>query len=364
MQESDIERVTKVYWDCFEPSQIDEAMHWYVLEGQKQLDDKSLLEAELDYARSKGRLPEQDCKTLVLLVGYSLEPLLQSVCAYTPQKVMLILNEDGYLGEGWDVFADHVKEAIGLLVEKGLLTKQPELPGEDGKVGYPAADKPSEVFQTLVKVLHNETNVVIDVTGGKKSMVSGAYLYAAYAGARISYVDNEYDPKNRRPYGYSCRIGELDNPYQTFSLREWERVRALYRNYQFREARRVLQAMSPAMTEVMPKSAQPIRTLQDFLGFYERWDSGNYRGAKQFASEQNLPSFEQPSAVTELGDRWFEISGNDFTSKPTHFYGDMDAVRVYVADELARIRRLIDYSEDYRSAFLRAGSVNEIVMLA
>ena len=359
-----IKRITKKFWEEFEPSKIDDAMHFYVLEKQKRLDGKSLLEAELEYARSEGRLTSHPCETLVLLVGFSLEPLLQSVCVYRPHKIVLILNEQGYPPEEWHVFANHIKDAIGLLEQRNLLPHSPKLPGKDGKVGYPAADDPSAVFQTLIEVLHDETDVVIDVSGGKKSMVSGAYLYAAYAEARISYVDfDEYDPQNRRPYGYSCRIGELSNPYQTFVLREWERMRALYEQYQFREARAILHSMSSVMTQVVPQSGPPIQMLQAFLEFYEKWDSGDYRGAKQFASEQNLPSFERPSAVTDLGDKWFEISGNDFT-KPKHFYGDLDGVKVYVADELARIRRLIDYSEDYRSAFLRAGGVNEIVMVA
>jgi hypothetical protein len=129
----------------------------------------------------------------------------------------------------------------GIWWRKRLLDQPPEFPGKGGKQGYPVADSPEAVFQTLVDVLHDETDVVIDVTGGKKSMVSGAYLYAAYAGARISYVDfEEYDPKYRRPYGYSCKIGELANPYQEFALREWERVRNLYERYQFREAREIV----------------------------------------------------------------------------------------------------------------------------
>jgi len=359
----DIERITKDYWDCFEPSKIDEAMRRYVCERHRQLDDKSLLEAELDYARSQGRLTDHRCKTLVLLVGFSLEPLLQSVYVYQPQKIVLILNEQGYPPEGWSEFAGHVKEAIGYLVEGELLSSAPQFPGKGSEVGYPTADNPSAMFQTLLEVLHDETDVMIDVTGGKKSMVSGAYLYAAYARARISYVDfDEYDPKHRRPYGYSCKIGELDNPYQTFALRDWERVRALYEQYQFWEARQVLASILPAMKQVMPTAEQPIQKLSAFLEYYEKWDRGDYRGAKQAA--QNLPDFEQPSAVTVLGDQWFEISGNDFTKEPQHFYRDSPELRAYVCDELARIQRMICCNEDYRSAFLRAGGVNEIVMLA
>jgi len=359
----DIKCITRNYWNSFEPSKIDEALRWYVCEKHSRLDDKSLLEAELDYARSQGRLTDRRCETLVLLVGFSLEPLLQSVCVYQPQKIVLILNEGGYLTEEWREFACHVKEAIDYLVERKLLSSAPQFFGQGSEVGYPTADNPSAMFQTLVEVLHDETDVMLDVTGGKKSMVSGAYLYAAYAGARISYVDfDEYDPKYRRPYGCSCKIGELDNPYQTFALRDWERVRALYEQYRFWEAQQVLTSILPAMKQVMPTAEQPIQTLSAFLEYYEKWDGGDYRGAKQAA--QNLPDFKQPSAVTVLGDQWFEISGNDFTKKPPHFYSDSPALRAYVCDELARIRRLVHYNEDYRSAFLRAGGVSEIVMLA
>ncbi len=363
MKKADIERVTKDYWDNFEPSQIDEAMHRYVCEGHKHLGGKSLLEAELEYARQNGRIQAQPCQTLVLLVGFSLEPLLQSVCVYQPQKVVLSLNQQGYPPEEWHEFAAHVTEAIGYLAKKGLLAQSPQIPGEGGKSGYPTDNNPSAVFQKLVEVLHDETDVVIDVTGGKKSMVSGAYLYAAYAGARISYVDfDEYDPKSRRPYGFSCKIGELANPYQTFALRDWERVRSLYERYQFGEAQEILKSIKSVMVQVMPGSKEPTQTLIAFLEYYRKWDEGDYCGASRAA--QNLPGFKQPSAVKELGNKWYEISGSNFTNKPSRFYGDLDAVKVYAADELARIRRLIEYNEDYRSAFLRAGGFNEILMLA
>ncbi len=360
---NDIQCVTtREYWKQFEPSQINDAMRYYICEGHRRLGDKSLLEAELEYAEDNIKVDR--CETLVLLVGFSLEPLLQSVCVYKPQKIVLLLNQEGYAGEECHQFADHVVEAIGHLASKGLIDDLPVFPGKfPGRPGYPTPDKPDKIFKTLVDVLHDETNVVIDITGGKKSMVSGAYMYAAYAGTRISYVDfDEYDPDKRRPYGYSCRIGALNNPYQTFALREWERVRELYSRYQFQEAQKVLQSLSPAIKQAMPDTAQPISKLADFLTYYGHWDRGDFRQAKQAAA--SLDAFDQPSVVTALGDQWFEIAGSDFVNKPTHFYGNLPAVHAYVCDELARIRRLIDYNEDYRSAFLRAGGVNEIVMLA
>jgi len=363
--EEKLKKATKRYW-LLSDDPVKIAKEAY-LSPEPFNGQKSLLEAELEFAREQKRITAKPCKTLVLLVGFSLEPLLQSVCVYQPQKVILLLNKDGYPGatrERWNLFARHVTEAIEKLVERGVL-KQPEVPGEGGQQGFPVADSPEEVFQTLVEVLHDETDVVIDVTGGKKSMVSGAYLYAAYAGTRISYVDfEEYDPKYRRPYGYSCKIGELANPYQQFALREWERVRTLYQRYQFREARQWIGTVQPQMTCVLPNSKGPLERLVATLEYYEYWDSGDFRRARQSRVAQWLDPQKQPSAVVDLGDQWFEIAGNDFSQKPRHFYGNLPALRVYVCDELARIRRLIDYNEDYRSAFLRAGGVNEIVMLA
>lgn len=364
LSKEDLERVTKDYW--FRNSYLDSRLEFYICCGQRRLGNRSLLEAELEYARQKGRIEDKTCETLVLLVGFTPEPLLQSVCVYKPQKIVLVLNEEGYAGEEWHTFAKHIVQAVRHLKDKGLIQKEPLFLGEQmpGKAGYPTRDDPAGVFQKLVEILHDETEVVIDVTGGKKSMVTGAYMYAAYAGARVSYVDFEdYDPSNRRPYGFSCKIGELSNPYREFALREWERVRTLYERYQFREARELLlDAILGTMKTVIPGTEGPMQKLGAFLEYYEKWDRGDFRGAKQAA--QALGDFEQPSAAIELGNKWYEISSNTYTKIPECFYGDRNMLQVYVYDELKRIRRLIEYNQDYRSAFLRAGGVNEIIMLA
>lgn len=302
---------------------------------------------------------------MVLLVGTSLEPLLQSICAYEPQKIVLVLNEEKYGEEEWHVYARHIGEAIKCLKEGGLIKHSPRLPGEadSDRLGYKTQSDPAAVFKTLIEVLHDEKDVVIDITGGKKSMVTGAFMYAVYAKARISYVDFEdYDSKHRRPYGFTCKIGELSNPYKEFALREWERVHISYNRHQFRYAHELLKSIQDIMQKLISEIEEPIQILGTFLDYYENWDKGDFRGAKKVA--ENLPVFKQPSAVVKLGNRWYGIVGNEYAHKPNHLYGDIGALKVYVYDELERIRRLVNYYEDYRSAFLRAGGVNEIIMLA
>jgi hypothetical protein len=103
------------------------------------------------------------------------------------------------------------------------------------------------------------------------------------------------------------------------------------------------------------------------LGFYELWDSGDYNSAKDKAQELmdiHHISLNPPDAVTVLGGKWPQLSGHTFTGFPPELYDpDGDLFKVYVYDELKRIKRLYEH-EDYRSTFLRAGGLNEIIMVA
>ncbi|HHY30810.1 MAG TPA: CRISPR-associated protein, partial [Syntrophaceticus sp.] len=71
----DLERVTRDYWDRSQRYDLDSCLKIYICEGQKRLGNKSLLEAELKYAKDNRFITAEPCETLVLLVGYSLEPL-------------------------------------------------------------------------------------------------------------------------------------------------------------------------------------------------------------------------------------------------------------------------------------------------
>ena len=69
----------------------------------------------------------------------------------------------------------------------------------------------------------------VDITGGKKSMVVGTFLYAVHSELPITYVDfGKYNSDFSKPYGYSCKIGQITDPYKAFQLRDWERIRQLY----------------------------------------------------------------------------------------------------------------------------------------
>jgi hypothetical protein len=353
MNQAHLERKTQRYWDNYEHANPEPCLERYIVE---------LLPEEMKHAQQNKKLPDKTCDTLVLLVGFSIEPLLQAVYAYKPRKVFLILNQRygrDKSGENW-----------GKMVER-LIGKLPKPPDTIKQDVIQAG--PQQVFRTLLKRVRQTEGAIIDITGAKKNMVAGAFLYAALASVPVSYVDfadDAYDPEKGKPYGYLCDVGALDNPYEKFALRDWERVRQLYHRHKFCDARRLLvgedgktsNTVLATMMEYLPDSEQPIRVLAEILHCYELWDAGLYNEAAEQA--RKITGFRPPTAVERLDGKWFKTEQARFTRGLANFYEDTPEFQAYVYDELAHIDRLIKFNHDYRSAFLRAGSLNEVVMVA
>jgi len=364
--------------------------------GHTRIEDyiRNILPLELQCAESDKapppRLPppEMQNKILVLLVGFSIDPLLQSICAYKPKKVYLVLNNRyGEGPNGWtgQQFGSYIASFFQILNELNPLIPN-NLSISDKEFIILDNDQPAHVFrklrETLLPLLRNGESLVLDITGGKKSMVAGAFLFGAFAGVGISYVDfDEYDPQTRAPRGYTCRIGILPNPYETFRLREWERVRELYNRYMFRNAKNILDKIIPNMDEWFSKNEiDATQRLSEVMAMYELWDNGDYCGA--FTTYQKVKgtlqsSLELPTAVEILGKNDYWPNENRHVDLLTQLarleygddaqnslYVDVNKLLIYAKDELAKVGRLIQHNEDYRSALLRAVGLSEVLLRA
>ena len=253
------------------------------------------------------------------------------------------------------------------------------------------ADTPTQVFRALRDAMQKPKAFppkgfvnAVDITGAKKSMVVGAFLYAAHSGLPITYVDfDKYDNEWGRPYGYTCKIGRILDPYEAFRLREWEQVRQQYNSYNFRNTRVLLGkprdengpgvGIMGAMTSILDEGKtgsslyeqadiDKVVRLAEVVEMYEAWDSGDFGTAKRLAD--HLPKLAPPSSVAILGTNWPIVSGGNTQAWPTDIYADADKLSVYAYDELRRIERLISIYQDFRSAFLRAGGLSEVLVAA
>jgi len=382
---------------------------------------KELLGRELQHVKSlqdgieRLRGVGKPVHTLALTVGESFEPLLQVVCVLQPKRVVLILNS--FYGD--TPGSDHGEDLKQFMLKLKLPqaadlpdSMRPELRACDFCLVELANDTPTQVFRALRKAMQNtesdppkgSTNVV-DITGAKKSMVVGAFLYAAHSGLPITYVDfDEYDTQRGKPYGYTCRIGEIANPYEAFRLRDWEQVRRLYTSYNFRNARTLLgepgetekpgTGIMAAMSQRLDSSAgdslfdpsdiDRVKRMAVMFEMYEAWENGDYASANSLKDGFNppLPPDVVPWCVGELGGVWPTVAGiqdarnaadalltahlalkQGTASQPAgSLFAQPVKLLAYVRDELAKIERLVTKNEDYRSAFLRAAGLEEFLL--
>lgn len=406
-----IKERTEQYWDKFR--------------GDYDCYVKELLGRELNLARAdplgdgtpRLRLLDKCVHTLALTVGESFEPLLQVTCVLRPKRIVLILN-NSYSGTPGKDHGETLKKLMESLTQVSDLPDdmRPSLSDNDFDLIELGADTPTQVFRALRCAMQKRAAQppegyvnAVDITGAKKSMVVGAFLYAAHSGLRITYVDFDNDAYNSywsKLYGFKCKIGEIPNPYEAFRLREWEQVRQLYNSYNFRGARiwlgkaknsddagtGILGAMSGVLDRFEHEKSlyedadiKQAERLAQAMEMYEAWENGDYVRAKSLLDgfDPSLPPDVAPFGVKELGNDWPSAStipgardaaqhllsshlelkhgqtapSDSLFARPLHLLA-------YVREERAKVRRLSEKNEDYRSAYMRAAGLHEFLLKA
>ncbi|MBK7202465.1 hypothetical protein [Candidatus Amarolinea dominans] len=125
------------------------------------------------------RQQHDPCDVLVLLIGFSPDPLLQSVWKYQPKRTVLLLNQR--YGSDWgSQRAARYGEWIESMVKQGLCSPE-ALPDED-RNDIAVCEKeasPDWVFCEMRDRLLNDQKagkrIVVDITGAKKNMAAGAF---------------------------------------------------------------------------------------------------------------------------------------------------------------------------------------------
>lgn len=331
--------------------------------------DKSLLATEMAYAEQRNRLPSPHAnRTLVILVGESFHPLLQTIEAHGPKRLVAVVNRmygDEPYRRGrpcekcrkgkkhWELLhrcIKHMPASTGFDFD---------LDGDLILLEDEEESRPVEVFEKLRDKLHgdlalpaDEKEIVIDITGAKKTMVSGAFMLAAYTRAKISYVDTHLFDEGA-PLGFSFHIRYLYNPLVQLSLDVWDAIAQAYGRYDFGEARRLLKTIQAELQDVR------LTQLSDYLAICDYWQNGELRKAndRRKALDVSLP-VALPIAVELLGDFWPTATD---TSLNSYLFTDDEAMLVYGKDELERAKRQKE-GGNHRAAFARAFALHETLL--
>jgi hypothetical protein len=88
MTKHELKELTHKYWRMDWNEKDETKMEWYV---------SKLLPHEIKYAEEQGTLKNKKCDLLVIMLGLSFEPLLQSIVAYQPKEILLVINNKSWL---------------------------------------------------------------------------------------------------------------------------------------------------------------------------------------------------------------------------------------------------------------------------
>ena len=207
--------------------------------------------------------PKRNYDVLILTVGLSPEPLILSIMATKPQKVGLLHTPQTRM------FLDHIQRETGLTLAQ-LHTR--EVDGSNVVEIY-------ETIMALYTSWGNPANIAIDITGGKKSMVSGAAMAGAILGADIYYVDTDHFHRDLgKPEPGSEYLSLLDNPYTVFGDLEVSKAKDLYDRHDYDGAQRIFNQLEEQVGD--PNLIQVYKAYGCLCATYEAWDNLNISPAR------------------------------------------------------------------------------------
>ena len=206
---------------------------------------------------------DKEYEGLILPLGYSPEPLILSILAIKPERVGLLYTKET------ERLLPRIQDETTLTLDQ-LDTL--EIDGSSAVDVYKA-------IMELYEKWKRPTNIAVDITGGKKSMVGGAAMAGAVLGADIFYVDNTKFTHGK-PEPCSEYLNLLDNPYTVFGDLEVEKARDLYERHDYAGALRIFQLLKSLVGDA--NKAKTYEAYEYLCTAYEAWDNLDVGKAKTF----------------------------------------------------------------------------------
>lgn len=214
------------------------------------------------FKKNPGNRPKKQYEGLILTVGRTPEPLILSILAIEPKKVGFLYTQDTE-----DVL-DRIYNETGLKINQ---ISSHEIDGSDLVAIYEA------IIEQYNK-WYRPSNIAVDITGGKKSMVGGATMAGTLLGADIFYVDHkDYSYELGKPEPGSEYLSPLVNPYTVFGDGEVVNAKYLYNRHDYSGAQRIFDQLVQRGRDI--SRVETYKACQHLCAIYEAWDNLNFSDA-------------------------------------------------------------------------------------
>lgn len=300
------------------------------------------LELELAMLRDRQqRLPPP--RLLVMLCGTSPAPLLLSQRFLEPRKVLLVGSRTTQGESGLSAVRAHVPPACLL---------HPDLTIHDSDPVRAFGELAAGLRPVMDRLGLGVQDVLMDVTGGKKTMTAAAFLVASELGIGTVYMDGELLPNLRLIEPGTARLHSLKDPSRYFWLRERREALNFFDGGNYRMAALLLARMG---RDDDARKAEAAALWQD-ASYEKAVDLLQGHGPVPEALRQLAQD------VPRLATLWPGNQSPDVLSDKFRGVADRQGLLRFCADRVAWGLRAYGQAAHQRRAFLDAYSACEALL--
>jgi len=235
---------------------------------------------------------------LVLVVGTSPQPLLLSVAYFRPLDLILAAS-NGRAGD------DAIMALTGVMQGKGWAPVSASVTHVRFNDGDPA-DAYVQIVREIRQRRTEGTPVVVDITGGKKTMSAAAFFLTTEleGDVRAVYQDAKHDAEAGRPQPCSTVLRVLHNPAKLLALHTLRNVKHAWDGRRFAVVDELLKSIEdqvgPGVT--LSTGGEPSRA-RAYAQACRHWEEARYRAAVELLGDQGA-RVDVPPALKEMDELW------------------------------------------------------------
>jgi CRISPR-associated protein (TIGR02710 family) len=206
-------------------------------------------------------------QAMIVSLGGSPEPLIKTLSEQRPQVVCFFASQ-----ESVDLVGK-VKESV---VNAGISFRDYKVLVEDINDLAHCYQKALACADWITNQGVSAEEVIVDYTGGTKTMTAALVLATIRRGFRFSYVGGSRRTKGGLGVVESgseeVRLGP--NPWELFAVQERQRLAQYFNSYQFVACRTLIQGVADRLS---PDERQRFDVLDIVVEGYEAWDRFNHK---------------------------------------------------------------------------------------
>ncbi|HID95428.1 MAG TPA: TIGR02710 family CRISPR-associated protein [Candidatus Latescibacteria bacterium] len=233
-------------------------------------------------------------KALIISLGGSLEPIVKSIKTHRPELVLFFASEESI---------EQVSMVKELLGQKGIRFRNKNLVVNDAQDLITCYKKALSVSDWVVRHDIPPDQVVVDYTGGTKTMTAALTLATVARGYRFSYVGGKERTKDGLGVVLTGReeIKTSLSPWQLLAVEEKKRIAIHANSYQFDAA---IHTLRTAKSRAGTKETELFDNLTTIFEGYSFWERFDHRLALRRLEDgcENLSRYIRISGEGELVD--------------------------------------------------------------